>query len=177
MTTVPVGVDIDTWKVTLCALHPAGPAWQTAPLRRAGQSLLDAIRQTAFALPLACNRLDLRDDRIRVEFHVERGRGQHRKADFDLGAIYGAVIVALARACPNSHIASMDIPEWKRAVTAAVGLTTKRGAPGLGNVSKDVANDACRRLLADVYPLYAELGPDALDAFGVAYAAENRAAA
>lgn len=175
--TVPVGVDIDTWKVTLCALRPDdAPAWQTAPLRTRKHGLIDAIRATAFALPLAVARLDLLDE-PGVEFHVERGRGMHRNADFDLGTIYGAVIVALGRACPGAHVATMALAEWKKAVTAAVGLTTKRGEPGLGMVKKEVANDACRRLLADRYPLYAELSADELDAFGLAYAAESRAAA
>jgi hypothetical protein len=173
-----VGVDIDTWKLTLCALAPRGPVWETATLRRRqGERLLDAIQATQAELPLAVAALEERTGERPAEFYVERGRGQHRNADFDLGAIYGATIVALARACPGAHVSTMAVPEWKKLVTAAVGLATKRGEPGLGNVAKAVANDACRRLLRlDVLAPEA-LSADELDAFGIAYAARARVAA
>ena len=171
--TVRVGVDIDTWKVTLCAVAGRRARWESAPLRSSGHDLVDALRQTSFAIPLAVARLGLLEERG-VEFYVERGRGMHRNADFDLGAVYGAVIVALARACPNGHVASMALSEWKKAVTAAVGMTTKRGDPGLGMVKKEVANAACVEILADWQAIPDLLSADELDAFGIAYAATER---
>ena len=173
-----VGVDIDTWKLTLCAWNGGSyrPRFATAPLRRrSAESLLDAIRQTAAALARTVPLLQLERT---VEFYVERGRGQHRTADFDLGAIYGSTVVALARVCPGAHVSDMEVPEWKRAVTAAVGMQTKRGVPGLGNVPKEVANDVCRRILVDLLPQAErlELTADQLDAFGLVYAAHARAA-
>jgi len=167
-----VGVDIDTWKLTLCAVSESMVAWETATLRRRGESLLDAILGTQHAVPVAVTRLGIASaETDPTEYHVERGRGQHRKADFDLGAIYGATCVALGRRTPDAHVASMDVPDWKRAVTAAVGIKTARGRPGNANVPKVVANEACRTLLRERGLDPSRLSPDELDAFGIAYAA------
>lgn len=167
-----LGIDIDTWKLTLCVSGPTVVMFEQAPLRSKGQSLFDAIQGVAPSLGLALNRLGL--ERGIEEVYIERGFGMFRKADFDLGAIYGATAVACRRLMPNVHIETVEVREWKRAVTAAVGITTKRGQPGNANANKVVANSSCRTLLLtrglrDVEKLSA----DHLDAFGIVFSQEQ----
>lgn len=162
-----LGIDIDTWKLTLCVLHPSLIAFETCTIRQRGQSLFDAIQGVAPALSLGIARLALVPD----EVYIERGRGQHRKGEYELGAIYGATAVAVRRIIPNAHIETVPLPDWKRAVTAAIGITTAKGVPGNGNAPKDVANDACCQILVRERGFVAPnlLTPDELDAFGIAW--------
>ena len=164
------GVDADTTKLVVCLLSgepPAAPTdvnWLTAVLRDARGTFVHACQAapSALALALAGIRID--------EAYVERAWGNERRSDFPLGAIFGATTIALANVSPGCHVEEMPAHQWKKTVTAAVGLTTKKGDPGLGNAPKPVANEACRRILRDHNVDSVGLTPDQLDAFGIAYA-------
>ena len=165
-----VGVDIDAQKLTLCGVSDSLIVFQTARLRdRRTESLFDAIKAVPFALGMAVGELG----QVPEEFYIERGRGAWRSADFELGAIYGAVAVALKRIVPDAYVTTITVQEWKKAVTAAVGIETKSGQPGNANATKEVANEACREILAERGMMREGLTPDMLDAFGIVYAVES----
>lgn len=167
-----LGVDIDTWKLTLCllvmpgrTLRPSVVEFQTAKIRERGGTLFDAIQGVAPALSLAVSRLSVAPE----EVYIERGRGQHRKGEYELGAIYGATAVAVRRAVPNAHVETVPLSDWKKAVTAAVGITTVKGVPGNGNAPKPMANAACLEILQDLGLSHGGLNADELDAFGIVW--------
>jgi hypothetical protein len=165
---VRVGIDIDTWKLTFCAVSEEVVLFEQAKIRAPGQSLFDALQGIAAALFTAVTRLGVEPD----EVYIERGRGMHRKGEYELGAIYGATAVAVRRRLPNAHIETVTVAEWKKAVTAAIGIKTARGAPGNGNAPKPVANAACAAILqARGFTLeqLALLSADHLDAFGIVW--------
>jgi hypothetical protein len=167
---VKLGIDIDTWKLTLCALdgpyvHPSVVAFETAKIRQRGDSFFDAIQGVAPALSLAVSRLPGTPE----EVYIERGRGAHRAGEYELGAIYGATAVAVRRAIPNAHVETVPLHEWKKAVTAAVGITTKAGVPGNGNAKKPEANAACLEILQNLGLTHGGLSADELDAFGIVW--------
>ena len=161
-----MGVDLDTWKLTLCVIDADQIGFETCPLRERNHSLFDAIQGVAPSLSLAIDRLGAVPD----EVYIERGRGQHRKGEYELGAIYGATAVAVRRIIPNAHVETVPLSDWKRAVTAAIGITTMKGVPGNGNAPKAVANEACRTILSrDGFEEPGRLSPDELDAFGIVW--------
>ena len=167
-----VGVDIDSWKLTACALGNGQPQFAQASLRQRGHGLFDAIQRVTFALGSMLDGFG-----PVTEIHVERGRGMFRSADFELGAIYGATIIAARRVHPNAYLGTVTVQEWKKAVTAAVGITTGKGVPGNANATKEIANEACRKLL-QVDGVTSEqawaLSADELDAFGIVYSTLTR---
>lgn len=140
--------------------------FETARIRTSGQSFFDALQGIPSGLSSAVARMGVVID----EVYIERGRGANRKGEYELGAVYGATVVALRRLLANVHIESVTTAEWKKAVTAAVGIETKAGVPGNGNAPKPVANEACRALLErrGFMPPIA-LSADELDAFGVVW--------
>lgn len=165
-----LGIDPDSWKLTLCLLgptveEPSVVAFETATIRTRGESLFDAIQGVAPTLALAISRLPAQPKHV----YIERGRGMFRSADFELGAIYGATVVALRRSLPNASIKSVPLSDWKKAVTAAVGITTAKGVPGNGNAKKEVANAACLEILQDLGLSHGGLSADELDAFGIVW--------
>jgi hypothetical protein len=169
---VKLGIDPDSWKLTLCNLGPNLIEWQTAPLRSRGESLFDAIQTVAPALSLAVSRLSAPPD----EVYIERGRGMFRTADFELGAIYGAVAVAVRRTLPNAHIETVPLSDWKKAVTAEVGIKTAKGIPGNANAKKEIANAACLEILQNLGLSHDGLSADQLDAFGIVWSQGEREA-
>lgn len=176
-----LGIDIDTRKLTLCLLADDGPRWATATLETHGSrsgTALQAVRslQNALVSAFAHARAGGIIEWPR-EAYVERGWGANRVADFQLGAIFGATVVALPHAVPGIHVDAMTTHEWKRAVTAAIGITTKRGQPGNANAPKEQANSACRILLiqaGEPAERVNALTPDELDAYGIAWTARER---
>lgn len=163
-----LGIDIDTYKLTLCWWEPdVGQAqWRTARLREWGSaSALDAVRATPLGLANAT--MGMHAPR---EVYVERGWGQNRRGEFELGAIFGATIVAIPRVYPGAHVDWMPTHIWKKAVTAQVGLTTKAGEPGVGNAAKDVTTAAVLAILGS-HDIERNVTVDECDAFGVAWAA------
>ncbi len=163
-----VGIDLDTWKLTLCASGPDVVLFEQAKIRERGHSLFDAVQGIPSALAFAFSRLGVVVD----EVYVERGRGMFRTADFELGAVWGATAIAVRRCLPDVHVETVEVHEWKKAVTAAVGLTTKKGVPGVGNTSKAVANRACLTLLHRRGINGSGLSPDHLDAYGIVASVE-----
>lgn len=160
-----VGIDIDTWKLTLCALSDEVVCFETAPIRTRGQTFFDAILGVQHGLSMALPRLGVVVD----EVYIERGRGQHRAGEYELGAIYGATAVAVKRTLPDVHVQTVALHSWKKIVTAAVGVQTTKGVPGLGNAPKAICNAACRTLLRQRGLDPSSLSPDELDAFGIVY--------
>ena len=140
-------------------------AWETAKIRQRGDSFFTAIQGVAPALSLAVSRLPATPE----EVYIERGRGMHRAGEYELGAIYGATAVAVRRAIPNAHVETVPLHEWKKAVTAAVGITTVKGVPGNGNAKKEISNAACLELLQALGLTHGGLNADELDAFGIVY--------
>lgn len=172
-----LGIDIDTRKLTLCAYSEDAVTWATGELRtgRAGQQYLDAAMGTILALAEALETLD--PTRLLDEAYIERGWGANRVADFQLGVVFGATAIALRRMRPNLHVGVMTTHEWKRSVTAAIGVTTKRGQPGNANAPKEQANSACKIILMEAgepADRVNALTPDQLDAYGIAWTAWQR---
>lgn len=165
-----LGIDIDTWKLTLCVSGPTVTMFDQAPLRVKGQTLFDAIQEVAPSMGMTLHRLGI-DTQI-THVYIERGFGMFRKADFDLGAVYGATAVAARRMLPNVHIETVEARAWKKVVTAACGIKTKAGVPGNANAPKALANECCRSLLALRGITSEGLTPDHYDAFGIVYSQE-----
>lgn len=173
-----VGVDFDTYKATLCAIpfDRLAPRWATAefrPARATGEDeAIRALARVRKAVYAGITEIVVGPTVI----FVERGFGMSRRADWILGAFFGAIYVSLADPTSRLVVNPMEAREWKRDLTGYVGhgLTTK-GA-GNANAKKDVANEAARILLAQ--PLVelppsveaASLSPDELDAFSIAWA-------
>jgi len=167
-----VGIDIDSWKLTLCGIEVTEETplveWQQKALRVKKQSLFDAIQGVMSALALAISEFDFEVQ----EVYIERGRGLFRTADFELGAIYGATIVGIKRLLPNAYVGSITTQKWKKLVTGHTGTFTKAGVPGNGNAPKAEANAACRELLGRMGFTVTDAGslsPDHLDAFGIVW--------
>lgn len=165
-----VGIDLDTWKLTLCAIDAPEPSvvlFAQESLRKRGQSLFDAVQGIPFALSQAFAQLDVHVNQV----YIERGRGMFRTADFELGAIWGATALAVRRQYPDVFVESVTVSEWKKLVTAHTGVVTKTGVPGNGNAPKALANESCVTLLGRLGIIDPGLTPDHLDAFGIVWSA------
>lgn len=178
-----VGVDIDSYKATICAVPFSGgrPILTEARWRPDGKSgdALGVLGQVPAGMVRALTILEYDSDRFKVEpnvWFVERGFGASRRSDFIVGAFTGAVVATLTslRAWPpdvtNDPINLMDAAEWKREVTGVSGIGVTKKGTGNGNVKKEIANDACRALLLldEIEPV--DWTPDQLDAWGIAFA-------
>ena len=95
---VKVGLDFDTWKVTICEVHGASVRFEQASIRGPGMSTLDAVTGIPREMLYAASRLGTRP----AEIYIERGRGQNRKGEYEMGAIYGAVIVSVRQGVAGS---------------------------------------------------------------------------
>lgn len=188
--TLTVGIDFDSYGLHVCALPVDGgpPVVVTSPLRKrggrddehraiqaCGMSLSAALAQIYEVTPgdrAAALTVQAGLKRPRIESAwIERGFGSSRKADFILGAIYGATIAAAAQLIGYVPMRPMLASSWKREVTGEVGITTKAGGRGNGNAKKDLANACCLEIWRDRWPLAIAPGdPNQLDAFGVAWA-------
>lgn len=172
-----VGIDLDSYKAWICAVPFDGgvPIFAEARWREDGKSgdALANIGKVPGAMRRArVNLENLSPERFAVEPHVwfvERGFGMSRRADFILGAFTGAIMAILA-ADTTDPVNLIDLREWKSEVTevAGIGLTAK--GRGNGNAKKEVANEACRALLALLELDPSRLSPDQLDAYGIAFA-------
>jgi stage V sporulation protein SpoVS len=187
-----LGVDIDSYAIHVCAIPGDGgpPTAVTHAIRKKGDSEHQAIGNVAYAL--AASLKDIRDARRGGPFllppgatlveipeaiegvWIERGYGSSRRADFILGCIYGAVIVACGHVLPGVAVRPMKASDWKKQVTAVVGVRTKTGTAGNGNAPKAMANAACTEIWQNAWPLaIVPTDPNQLDAFGVALAAST----
>lgn len=184
---IVVGIDYDSYKATLVALPLEGSIARVrtsvVTFRKASQSgeaaALVALASVRAGIlheltegggvcdfTLGAELDDIRPDVV----WIERGFGMSRRADFILGAYFGAIYSATAGECPTN---AMEAREWKRTVTAVSGIgRTVKGA-GNPNAKKEIANEACRALLELAEVDGSDWTPDALDAFGVAYTARK----
>lgn len=179
-----IGCDYDSHKATFCALQfvTQAPLIAVAEYRLAKETGPDAaIRsldrvEDAVLVALA----ELRASEEQSVVWIERGYGQSRRADWILGAYFGAIWAAVAQVC---LVNPLDLREWKRAVTKAAGIGLTKKGEGNGNAPKPLANEATLALLHE-YALIAGDGsgrsssaapfgiawtPDMLDAYAVAW--------
>lgn len=182
-----VGLDYDSYKATLVALPLDGSiskvrkeTAQFRPKSRSGDdeaiaALANVHSEMLTALLNLRVRVCASGDQYQGEqtaVWVERGFGMSRRADFILGAYFGAIVAALVdlRVVWNP----MDLREWKQIVTLTAGIgLVKDGTRGNGNAKKEVANEACRALLALGEIDASEWTPDELDAFGISFAGRD----
>lgn len=172
-----VGVDYDTYKATFCAVpldgsirkatvatahfRPASRSGEDAmltALHEVGQGVLYGLKESGCMIG--------EESPVDVVW-IERGFGMSRRADFALGCYFGAIYAA----CANLGVIvnSLEAREWKRTVTKAAGIGLTKKGDGNANAPKDVANEACRALLALGEVDGTSWTPDELDAFGVAF--------
>lgn len=166
--TLTVGVDFDSYRLHLCGLPNDGgpPLVEQAQLRRKGDDELVAIQSVSGALAGAIHRLRQQRpaalDQDKPEgvsgIWIERGYGTSRKADFILGAIYGATIATGNHACPGVSIRPVNAARWKQHLGCA------------GNCAKPVANAQAAILWRATWPLaIIPTDPNVLDAFSIAH--------
>lgn len=185
-----LGVDIDSYAIHVCAIPADGgpPTAVSHGIRKKGDDEHRAIGAVSFAFATAVNQIrrsfpstpyTAGDGTVVGYMHptvdgvwVERGYGANRNADFILGCIYGAVIVASGHALPGVAVRQMKASQWKRHVTGERGVVTKKGGVGNGNAPKALANTVCTEIWLERWPaVYPPVDPNQLDAFGVALTA------
>lgn len=175
-----VGIDFDTYKITLCALPHEAP--ETALMaqirlrkdRESGDAHLWAALPGLFvglrSSPTVMRILGGAD----IVF-VERGFGGSRRSDYTLGAVFGALLATLPLLVPHGRpVNPISLQEWKKIVTkdAGIGLTAK--GEGNGNAPKPVANAAVRALASEAWLVDVEnWSEDVCDAYGIAYAGRS----
>ncbi len=186
-----LGIDYDSYGLHVCALPDDGgpPVVVTAKLRKKGDDEHRAIQAVGAALSQSMEEIrhlllytpvkgggGTTAPRARPrEAWIERGFGSSRKADFVLGAIYGATIAAATSVLPGVAVRPLLLSTWKRAVTAECGITTKAGAPGNSMVKKPVANACATQIWSDLWPLaIVPTDPNHLDAFSVAWTGQRQ---
>jgi hypothetical protein len=177
-----LGIDFDSYGLHVCALPDDGgpPVVVTAKLRKKGDGEHQAIQAVGAALANAVERVRvLHDGRFTPpnvgEAWIERGFGASRRADFVLGAIYGATIAASTSVLPGTAMRPLLAADWKRDITGECGITTKTGGRGNGNVKKEIANQCATQIWSDTWPLsIVPTDPNHLDAFSVAWAGQRR---
>lgn len=168
-----VGIDYDSYKAVLCGLPfpiPAlsdQPTVETIVFRPASRSGDDA----AIAALKTVNEQLRQSDLVKAAdvLWLERGFGNSRRADFILGAFFGAVLSTLVEYCTEASVNPLDIQEWKREISAACGVTTKAGGRGNGQLKKELAHQYVRQVALRCRHNIDGFGPDALDAYAIAY--------
>lgn len=187
-----LGIDFDSYALHVCGLPDDGgpPVVQSEPIRKRGDDEHRAMMTVAQALAVATNKIGMQipvmsviggggtvvaQPRVAISsVWIERGYGASRRADFVLGAIYGATFIAVAHVLPGVPARPMQARDWKRDLTGEMGITTKTGGRGNGNVKKEVANACARELWEREWPLaIIPTDPNQLDAFSIAWAASR----
>lgn len=187
--TLTLGLDFDSYGLHVCALPSDGgpPVVVTSKLRKKGDDEHRAIQTVGSALANAVEELrrlllytpvaggggtTVAQGTPKIEeAWIERGFGASRKADFVLGAIYGATIAVSTSVLPGVAVRPILLSTWKREVTAECGMFTKAGAPGNSMVKKPIANACASQIWSDTWPLsIVPTDPNHLDAFSVAFA-------
>lgn len=174
-----VGVDYSSYEAALVALPLDGSIAKVQkatatfrPARASGEdAALEALGEVRPRMLDALIRLGvvLYDQSTEPSvIWIERGFGASRRADFILGAFFGAIFAA----CRDFGLIvnPLEAREWKREITAAAGIgMVKDGTRGNPNAKKEIANEACRGLLVLGEVDGADWTPDELDAFGVCW--------
>lgn len=172
-----VGIDVDSFKATLCAVPFDGGTpilvyarWRQD--RETGEAL-SHLGKVASTIRRARSMLqEASPDRFAVEpsvWFIERGFGMSRGSDYILGAFTGAIMATIC-ADTTDPVNLMDLREWKADVTATAGIGLTAKGRGNGNAKKEVANEACRALLALTEIDASDWTPDQLDSWGIAFA-------
>lgn len=166
MTFEVLGVDYDSYKATLCLLPFDGekPLFAQPRFRKNHHSGADHAWAALGRVLDEFRHEVVRATIVRASvIWIERGFGQSRRADFDLGAFYGAIRVGF-QVTSTAPVNSMDLREWKRLVTS------EAFGKGNGNAKKEVANQACRAIAAAAGVDVVDWSPDMLDAYGICWA-------
>lgn len=173
-----LGVDVDSFKATICAVPFDGgtPILVQARFRpdsKTGDSLMYLVKVPAAIRSARALLAEASPHRFAAEpnvWFVERGFGASRHSDFIVGAFTGAIMAALAGQSDDDIVNLMLAGEWKRDVTFMSGIGRTAKGAGNGNAKKDVANAACRELLETLLEVDStDWTPDQLDAFGIAF--------
>jgi hypothetical protein len=172
-----VGIDYDSYKATLCALPLDGSIGDARiavarfrPASRSGEdAAINGLREVEDSI--VCALAELTTTLSTTVVWIERGFGMSRRADFILGAYFGAIFSACWNLAPASPVVNpIEAREWKRIVTAHAGIGLTKKSAGNPNAKKEIANEACRALLTLGEIDGSEWTPDELDSFGVAFA-------
>jgi hypothetical protein len=161
---VIVGVDFDTYKATLVGLPLCGggsPVLDTVVFRKRpgddeAYEALTRVRTLLLASPLY---------HLANVFFIERGWGASRKADYMMGAFFGATFSALTTQAPTNVV---NAQEWKKRISAACGVVTRDGSPGRGDLKKEEAHVYVQKVAAAAGHDISQYGPDARDAYAIA---------
>lgn len=156
-----IGCDFDSYGIYLCRVTDGEPPrTYHGRLRAASGDVYEAIQAAPTILVMGI--ASIAGDGP-VDTWVERATGMSRKADWTLGAIFGAIMATWPRVYPGHSIRVMPAPDWKRAL----------GVPG--NCKKAVANDRARLLWQHDHPtLEPPEDHNMLDAYSIAYAGSQR---
>lgn len=157
-----IGIDFDSFGIYMCRIRPGeAPRTYAGRLRTDKGDVYQAIQAapTILVMGIASMITELAE----VDTWVERATGMSRKADWTLGAIFGAIMATWPRAFPGASIRVMPAADWKR----AIGVT--------GNCKKQIANERATLLWQDAYPAHVPpTDHNMLDAYSIAYAGAHR---
>lgn len=168
-----VGCDYDSFKATFCALQFVTQAPRIAvaqyrlPKQTGPDAAIRALDAVEDAVLRALGELGASEEESVV--WIERGYGQSRRADWILGAHFGAIWAAAAQVC---LVNPLDLREWKQAVTYSAGIGLTKKGTGNGNAKKEVANEATLALLREYARLAYGDRADAEPPFGIAWTAD-----
>lgn len=168
-----IGVDYSSYEAVLCGLPFPIPALSDQPelevirFRPASKSGDDAAIAALKTVDAAIRSSELLRQADVV--WVERGFGASRRADFILGAYFGAILSATSSWLTEASVNPLEAQEWKREISASCGVTTKGGRPGNGQLKKEVAHEYVRQVAARCRHNLDEFGPDALDAYAISW--------
>lgn len=155
-----IGIDFDSFGIYMCRIVDGeAPRTYSGRLRTDKGDVYQAIQAAPTILVMGI--ASLATDH--VDTWIERATGMSRKADWTLGAIFGAIMATWPRVFPTEAIRVMPAADWKRAIGVA------------GNCKKDIANARATLLWRDAYP---DVAPptdhNMLDAYAIAYAGSHR---
>lgn len=160
MTAAHLGIDYDTHRLHMVLLPPNGAAPWTgqAALREPQATAYDATRGVLAAVSRLVSGACGATDAVIIHAGIERGFGAHRRSDFLLGSIYGAVIASWSAIKYHrlGTIMAVQAADWKRHIGVA------------GNSRKDAANERAAMLWQHMWDDTPPSDPDLLDAFAIA---------
>lgn len=179
MNGLSIGIDYSTYAASLVSLPIDGPIGavrrRVVKFRPASRSGNDEMVATLAVVrnEIISGLAGLTTDLSTAVVWIERGYGASRRSDWAMGA-YFAAIYAACSSLPLGGLNPLDAREWKQIVTLSAGIgLVKDGTRGNANAPKEVANEACRGLLALGEVDAADWSADDLDAFGIAYAGRD----
>lgn len=157
-----IGCDFDSYAIYLCRVTEGEPPrTYSGRLRSPSGDVYQAIQTVPTVIVMGVATLAPEGDLVCT--WIERATGMSRKADWTLGAIFGAIMATWPRVYPGHRIRVMAAADWKRAL----------GVPG--NCKKTLANDRARLLWQHDHPTTpAPEDHNMLDAYSIAYTGSQR---